>query len=173
MSNIISFDGNVTSDDDSLVMTNGGTDVLINILALSGSVIAQTESEKRLIVYLSEKDQIVGRGCVGFDIIEMPWDKQSFKEDKQFIIKVIHGARNKIGWEKLDYRPNEEFVSFYLNTFENLINRMTIHDIKENALNHWLSESEANDPVYCGFPRCKKHNTFLTCFGCQLCNCQL
>lgn len=57
MSNIISFDGNVTPDDDSLVMSNGGTDVFINILALSGSVIANTESEKRLMVYLSEKDQ--------------------------------------------------------------------------------------------------------------------
>ena len=52
-------------------MSNDGTDVFINILALSGSVIAQTENEKRLMVYLSEKDQIIGRGCVGFDIVEM------------------------------------------------------------------------------------------------------
>ena len=37
-------------------MSNGGTDVFINILALSGSVIARTESERRLMVYLSEKD---------------------------------------------------------------------------------------------------------------------
>ena len=97
MSNIISFDGKVVPDDDSLVMSNGGTDVFINILALSGAAIARTESEKRLMVYLSEKDQVIGRGCVGFDIVEMPWDKESF-------------------------------------------------------------------------PRCKKHNTFLTCFGCQICN---
>lgn len=55
MSNIISFDGKVALDDDSLIMSNGGTDVFINILALSGSVIARTENEKRLIVYLSEK----------------------------------------------------------------------------------------------------------------------
>ena len=27
-------------------------------------------------------------------------------------------------------------------------------DIRENSLNHWLSESEEDDPVYCGFPRC-------------------
>ena len=50
MSNIISFDERVTPDDDSLVMSNGGTDVLISVLALSGSVIAQTENEKRLMV---------------------------------------------------------------------------------------------------------------------------
>ena len=45
MSNIISFDGKVAYND-SLVMSNGGTDVFINILALSGAVIARTESEK-------------------------------------------------------------------------------------------------------------------------------
>ncbi len=55
MSNIISFDEKVVPDDDSLAMPNGGTDVFINILAFSGSVIARTESEKRLMVYLSEK----------------------------------------------------------------------------------------------------------------------
>ncbi len=170
MSNIISFDGKVAFDDDSLVMSNGGTDVFINILALSGAVIARTESEKRLMVYLSEKDQIVGRGCVGFDIVEMPWDKETFEEDKKFIIKVVNGARNRIGWEKLDYNPNEEFVLYYLDTFENLINRMTIDDIREDSLNDWLAESETDDPVYCDFPRCEKHNTFLTCFGCQICN---
>ncbi|MDE5597924.1 MAG: hypothetical protein K2J04_08830 [Lachnospiraceae bacterium] len=170
MSNIISFDGKVASDDDSLVMSNGGTDVFINILALSGAVIARTESEKRLMVYLSEKDQIVGRGCVGFDIVEMPWDKETFEEDKKFIIKVVNGARNRIDWEQLDYSPNEEIVLRYLDTFENLINRMTVNDIREDSLNDWLSESEADAPVYCDFPRCEKHNTFLTCFGCQICN---
>ena len=171
MSNIISFDGHVTPDDDSLVMSNGGTDVFINILALSGSVMAQTESEKRLIVYLSEKDQLTGRGYVGFDIIEMPWNKETFRDDKKFMSRVIDGARNKIGWEKLDYSPNEEFVSYYLSRFENLIERMTVDDIKEDVLTRWLSESEATDPVFNNFPRCQKHNTFLTCFGCQICNC--
>lgn len=170
MSNIISFDGNVTPDDDSLVMSNGGTDVFINILALSGSVIARTESEKRLMVYLSEKDQIAGRGCVGFDIVEMPWNQETFETDKSFLIQVINGARNRSGWERLDYCPNEEIVSYYLDTFEKLINRMTVADIREASLTHWLSEADAEDPVFCNFPRCKKHHTFLTCFGCQICN---
>ena len=41
-----------------------------------------------------------------------------------------------------------------------LIKRMTVDGIRENSLNHWLAESEEDDPVYCGFPRCEKHNTF-------------
>ena len=171
MANIISFNGNITPDDESLQMSNGLTNVFINVLALSGSELAQTESEKSMIVYLSEKDQgIIGIGCVGFDIVEMPWDKETFKEDKKFIISIINGARNKIGWERLNYTPNEGHILRCLDTFENLINRMTADNICESSLNNWLSEADENDPVYCGFPKCKKHNAFLTCFGCQICN---
>lgn len=170
MANYISFNDNASSDDDSLKMSNGGTDVLINVLALSGAQLAKTDSEKRLIVYLSERDQITGRGVVGFCITDMPWDKNTFSGDKEFIIKVIDGARNRLGWEKLGYEPNEEIISRYLDNLEGLINRMTMDAIRENALREWMLQADANDPVYTGFPRCEKHNTFLTCYGCQICN---
>ena len=134
MSNIISFDERVTPDDDSLVMSNGGTDVLISVLALSGSVIAQTENEKRLMVYLLENDQIRGRGCVGFEIVEMPWTIETFEEDKAFMKKVIGGAKKKTGWEKLDYHPDERLVFHDLRAFEKLIDRMTVDDIKEGEI---------------------------------------
>ena len=127
---MISFDGYTAPDDDSLVMSNGGTDVFISIPALSGAGIARTESEKRLMVFLSERDQIIGGGCVGFETVEMPYDRRPFEADKRFLMQVIQGARNRSGWERLD----EE------------------------------------DPVFCHFPRCQKHHTFLTCFGCQICH---
>ena len=38
-------------------MSNGLTDVFLNVLILSGSALAKTVSEKRLIVWLAEKDQ--------------------------------------------------------------------------------------------------------------------
>ena len=105
MLNMISFDGYTEPDDDSLLMSNGGTDVFISILALSGAGIARTESEKRLMVFLSERDQIIGGGCVGFEIVEMPWDRGTFETDKRFLMQVIQGARNRSGWERLDYCP--------------------------------------------------------------------
>ncbi|MFG6369004.1 MAG: hypothetical protein K1W16_11375 [Lachnospiraceae bacterium] len=170
MSNMISFNGTIASDTD-LHMSNLGTNVFINVLVLSGSALAQTESEKRLVVYLAEKDQAkIGRGYVGFDIVEMPWDRKTFEQDKKFMIKVIDGARNKIGWKKLDYSPSKTFVLHWMNLFETLVNKMTIDKIQDNSLNDWLSESEASDPIYCNFPRCKIHGVFLTCFGCQICN---
>ena len=54
MGNIISFDGIVSIDDDSLSMSNGLTDVLIDYLLISGSELAESESEKRMIVFLAE-----------------------------------------------------------------------------------------------------------------------
>lgn len=170
MLNMISFDGYTEPDDDSLLMSNGGTDVFISILALSGAEIARTESEKRLMVFLSERDQIIGGGCVGFEIVEMPWDRGTFETDKRFLMQVIQGARNRSGWERLDYCPNGEIMSSYLDRFEKLICRMTADDIRKDSLSRWLAEADEEDPVPCHFPRCQKHHTFLTCFGCQICH---
>jgi hypothetical protein len=63
------------------------------------------------MVFLAEKNQhICGLGTVDFDIVEMPWDKASFDDDKAFMLRIIEGAKQKIGWETLHYQPNEEFV---------------------------------------------------------------
>lgn len=59
MGNTISFNHHVTADDDSLVMSNGLTDVLLDYLLLSGADLAYTDSEKRMMVFLS---------CVGCKI---------------------------------------------------------------------------------------------------------
>ena len=74
MGNMISFNHRVTKDDDSLTMSNGLTDVLLDYLLLSGARLAQTESEKRMMVFLGEKVQsCCGIGTVGFAITVMPW----------------------------------------------------------------------------------------------------
>ena len=63
-----------------LHMSNGGTCVLLDVLALSGVRAARTPQEKRLIVWLSEHDQSRwGLGAVGFDLCELPWDPDSFQ----------------------------------------------------------------------------------------------
>ncbi len=170
MSNIISFDEN-TPVDDELCMSNGLTDVFINVLTLSGSQLAKTVEEKQLIVWLSEKNQqTVGYGTVGFDIVEMPWSKSKFKEEQIFLIKVIKAAEQKMGWEKLDYTPNEKLIIPILKKFREYIERMTENNIREKELYEWISASENDDPINCNFPLCKKHNTLLTLFGCQICN---
>ena len=94
-----------------LQMSNGLTDVFLNVLILSGSALAKTVSEKRLIVWLAEKDQSrVGAGTVDFDLWEMPWDLNTFEEDRAFLLRVALGAKERLGWEKLNYRPNEDIL---------------------------------------------------------------
>ena len=86
------------ADEDCLHIQNGSTSMLINILCLSGGRLAETESQKRLMVFLAEKNQsVVGIGNVGFNIVDMPWDRRSFHEDKAFMLRVIEGAKNKLG----------------------------------------------------------------------------
>ena len=157
-------------DDDSLEMSNIGTAKFINVLCLSGGRLAKTESQKRFMVFLAERNQnFRGLGVVGFDIVEMPWAKDSFEEDKEFMLGVIDGVKNKLGWETLDYEPNEEVIFAYMDKFRKLIDRMSVDDIDEENLNEWLLAADADDPVNCGFPKCEKHDTYISAFGCQVC----
>ena len=175
MGNIISFANTVSVNDDSLSMSNGLTDVFIDYLLLSGSQLAKSESEKRMVVFLAEKQQTkVGIGTVGFDIIEMPWERETFETDKAFMLEMIHHARNlsleRSAWEILGYEPGQKNLQYVLSGFEALIKRMTINNIDENKVIKWLASAKKNDPINCGFPRCPKHGVLLSIFGCKLCN---
>ena len=168
MSNSIGFNSK-TSDYD-LHMSNGSMSMFINILCLSGGRLAATDSQKRLMVFLAEKNQsAVGLGNVGFDIVEMPWDKASFDEDKAFMLKVTEGAKNRLGWETLGYQPNEEFVAEFTSKFAKLIDHMTFDDINEDELTEWLAGADETDPVNQGYPKCTIHDAYISCHGCQIC----
>ena len=55
----------------SFKMANSLTDVFIDYMLLAGSELARTESERRLIAFLSERQQsFMGIGTVGF--IDLP-----------------------------------------------------------------------------------------------------
>ena len=132
MGNVIRFDEN-TPIDEWICMSNLTTDVFINVLSLSGSALAETVEEKQLIVWLSEKDQkFVGFGTVGFDIVEMPWKKETFSNNKIFLLNLTKSTKNRLGQEKLDYTP--EFVLPNLQKFREYIEKMTEYDIDDNAI---------------------------------------
>lgn len=165
MSNIISLNS------DTISMSNGLTDVFISVLVLSGSRLAEIVDEKRLIVWLAEKDQSkVGIGTVGFDIREMPWNKECFEESRLFMLKTVGLAKNKTDWDKLDYAPNEKLLFHALSKFSDMLSTLAAKDIDPNALGEWLADADSDDPVFLGFPKCEKHGALLSCFGCQLCN---
>lgn len=159
--------------EDSLKMGNGLTSVFIDVLTLAGSRLAQTVDEKRLIVWLAEKDQsIVGIGTVGFGIREMPWNTEHFEENKRFMLKVIEAAENRTDWDKLGYQPNEKLLFPELKKFAEMISRLAVKYVLPNALGEWIMDADSDDPVICGFPKCEKHGILLTCFGCLFCNAE-
>lgn len=152
-------------------MNNGLTNVFLNILILSGSALAQTVSEKQLIVWLAEHDQSkVGMGTVGFDLWDMPWNPDTFEEDRGFLLWVISAAKGRLGWEWLDYSPNEDMLFPCLDRFAELVSRVKASEIRPDILEEWLAEADISDPVLCGFPTCPKHHVLLTVFGCHICN---
>lgn len=161
----------VTKDNFSLKMSNGLTDVLLDGLLIGGSELARTESQKRLIVFLAEKQQtVVGLGTVGFDIIEMPWQTETFDTDKKFMLEVINYVRREKWWQNLGYIPLPDHIEYAVNGFETLIDRMTVNDVDEDNLNEWIFEADSNDPIFCGCPKCPKHGLILSALGCKFCN---
>jgi hypothetical protein len=153
-----------------LRMNNGLTSAFINTFGLSGSRLAKTEQEKRLIVHILEKNQsVLGVGNVGFDLGWMPWNNDNFENDKKFILSVLNGIINKIGWENLGYSPREEMIYRCVNTFEKMLLNMAQNDIDIEKINGWLKEKEPNDPINNNFPLCPIHNVLLTIYGCQVC----
>ena len=169
MANIISLD----SINERISMSNGLTSVFIDVLGLSGTHLAKTDAEKRMIVWLLEKDQsAVGGGAVGCDISEMPWDDTAFDDIKRFLLDVIEGARQRDRWNFLDYQPDEALLFPCLDKFYKLIAAMDTSMLNQEAIQNWLRDTMEvpNDPNICGYPCCQKHPVFLSVFGCHLCN---
>jgi len=76
--NIISADHDPTAGD--VTMSNGLTSAFLDVLLLSGSDLARTDSEVATVVSLAERDQsIVGLGVVGFDVSELGWTVREFR----------------------------------------------------------------------------------------------
>lgn len=169
VSNIISCKSLHNPDRD-IIMSNRLTDTFLNVLIIAGSRIAKTEDQKRLIVWLAEKDQsAVGEGTVGFDIREMPWNVETFEKDKAFMLKTIRHALNKKHWEKLGYEPNEKYVFPSLEQFAELIGEFEADDIRPKERTEWLEAAEEDDPINNGFPVCPEHKALLSIYGCQIC----
>ena len=118
-----------------------------------------------------EKDQsAVGIGTVSFDICEMPWNREHFKRQRQFMLQTVEGALNGLGQDTLDYKPDREIVDGKLREWMAFLERMTPDDIQTEAVREWLDASDAADPMHNGYPKCPKHGIYLSLYGCMACN---
>lgn len=158
---------------DEIPMSNGMTAVMITILGLSATALAETEAQKALTVYLLEKDQsCVGIGNVGFALSELPWKRETFKQDKAFFLQALSGIKLEIGWQTLNYEPTKELLFPVVDRLIQLADQLTVDMIDEAATDEWFAAAKEDDPVVTGFPLCKEHRLLLTTFGCHACNDQ-
>ncbi|WP_166246443.1 hypothetical protein [Paenibacillus turpanensis] len=173
MGNAISLPKKLEHLVDPLHMSNGLTSVFIEVLAISGSILAETNREKELIIWLSQRDQaIVGIGTVGFDIDEMPWTVGCFEREKDFILRTITSAMDGLGWERLSYEPRKEWLIKCLEKFQLMICTFDKENVNSNCYLEWSENEEDDDcpTIPIGYPRCEKHDIYLCCHGCILCN---
>ena len=170
MANIFSFRRN-DPPEEHISIPDRGTDALLNTLLLAASTLAETESQKRLTVWLAEHDRKFGSGAVGFCIANMPWDAATFDEDRRFFVRVTDAASQCTGWERLSYRPNAEHLMPMLGWFRKCFVRLKPEDTDPAFLAAWLDQMDDDDPALNGFPRCPQHGIYLAWCGCQICNC--
>lgn len=166
MSNIIS--NNRYNNNDYLKMSNGATDVLIDILVLSGSSLAQTNWQKGLVIFFASKNQeIKGQGCISFDISDLGWEMDHFEEQKKFLLKVIECAIKETNWNKLNYQPSGDYVSNLRRLREMIINYSKVL-VEPTDILKWNKEFNKIE-----FRMCVKHNVYMHPIGCKLCYTQL
>jgi len=105
-----------------LELTNGGTQVFVEVLTLAVSDLVQEPWDYRFAGLLTQQDQSVrGRGFVGFELEEIDWghDDAQQARNKEFVLRVIDLALLRHRWDELPYDP--PFAQRYLQQFKSMV----------------------------------------------------
>lgn len=114
--------GNVFGGGDGLSLSNGGTDVFLDVLTLAVSDLAHDAWDYRFAALLTLQDQnVMGRGAVGFDLGEIGWGATPAEQAraKDFVVRVVGLALRRHRWDELGYEP--PFAEGYLRRFRAMV----------------------------------------------------
>ena len=156
-------------DSEKISISDLGAEVLLHTLVLAGSALAETDSQRQLIVWLAEHDGHAGNGGIGFYLAEMPWIPMHFEADRRFMVNVVDAASRKTGWEKLPVQPVGVQLMPVLGWMRKHFVRLRPEQLSPDAYTVWLDGMEDDDPVLNGFPQCPRHGIYLTWLGCRIC----
>ncbi|MFI6865393.1 hypothetical protein [Nocardia sp. NPDC050406] len=141
-------------------MTNGGTDVFCDVLALAGSPVARTPWQRHLVLHFCDMARYA-RGMSGFDLAELPWTRDHRRE-QDFFLELVERAKRRIGWEKLHYTPA---VDYSLEAFAHMLTVFRASETVNADFGDW---TVAPNPYY--VDRCVRHGIFQGEFECRLCD---
>ena len=92
-----------SSERDELHLSNGGTDVVFDVLTLAGCELAETAWEQHLVLYFADGHRL-GMGTASFDLADLPWTAD-WQAEKAFFLRMIDTAASGHGWQQLGYDP--------------------------------------------------------------------
>lgn len=93
----------------SLYLSNGGTEVFIDVLMLAVSDLADDVWDYRFAALLTLQDQnVMGRGAVGFDLQDIEWGAtpRERAQSKDFMLHAATLALRRHRWSELGYAPD-------------------------------------------------------------------
>lgn len=161
MANLVTLCGSL---DDSIKMSNGLTQMFVEMLALAGTALAQTDHQRDLVVWLASHDQAVtGRGTTDLDLCTMPFT--DLEADRAFLTSAARAALARKGWASLAYQPNSESVARIFPEFISLLGQLELSMVPER-----IAEAEDLRSAPAGYPTCRKHGCLLHRYGCVICN---
>ena len=125
MSNIIRLNGS-ESKENHLSMSNQGTDIFLELIILSTAGTDKTVSQKELIDYLMERREVnrIAPGTASFDVVEMPWNKETLQEDVKYMMRTVANAGEPVVYGQLDYRPDMRIITPWLRLFAQMIYKL-------------------------------------------------
>lgn len=152
--------GSQHSSETSIPLSNGSMSVLMSVLVLAGSELAESEWEQRFVAWWARRDQsIFGLGMVSFDLADIPWS-DAWETEKAFALRVIDLALTGHRFADLDYDP--PFVKAQLASLRALVESVNDAVVAASAGNVF---EDAELPV----PRCERHDVYAHGYGCILC----
>jgi len=140
-----------------LSLSNGGTAVFLDVLALAACELAETDFERGFALLLCNAR--IGGGNDDFDLDELPWSDE-WPSERFFLIRVVRLAAARFRWDALSYDP--PFAEDYLKTYERLV---LDYQPEGTPGARW-------EPVPAGpFERCPEHGLFVGDYeDCRLCS---
>lgn len=113
-----------------LSMSNGATDVFIDILKLCHQSLPPNRISYSLTAWIIEKHESrIGNGFSGFDLSDMPWNKGNFSNQHECLLSVVDTMLEKSMWSKLEYEPNEEILIRCICGFQSLLGKIKLEDV--------------------------------------------
>ncbi|MCR4950357.1 MAG: GNAT family N-acetyltransferase [Solobacterium sp.] len=134
MSNIIRL--NETSPNTEwLVMSNQGTDCFLDLLICAAEAMEQTAHQRELVCFLKDQKEINENapGNAGFDLAEMPWQKETLTEDVRFLIHAAEQAESEEVCARLPYEISRDIVMPWLSQFAELAEHILYPMIRKAA----------------------------------------